>query len=86
MTHFMFILKINNTTEVDKSVFTSHDFLHSRIEKIVGWTTCNMLIQTKINSTFKWPLMRWITIITFFFEYSCENKTEYLIKFDNNTF
>lgn len=53
MTHFMFILKINNTTEVDKSAFTSHDFLHSHIEKFGGWTTYNMLILTKINSTFK---------------------------------
>lgn len=35
MTHFMFILKINNTTEVDKSAFTSHAFLHSHIEKLV---------------------------------------------------
>jgi len=31
----MFILKINNTTEVDKSAFTSHDFLHSHFEKLV---------------------------------------------------
>jgi len=56
MTHFMFILKINNTTKVNKSAFTLLHFLHPHMKKFGGWTTYNMLTLTKINLTCIWSL------------------------------
>lgn len=33
MTHLMYIIKINNTTKVNKNVFASQDALRSQMEK-----------------------------------------------------